>query len=626
MATTFITKDQSKSFKFTSSQNKLFVLEDVTILKTKANSIAIESSGLNYQNEVYIYGNIISGTGISITGQYGRTGKNTIQIGETGTVQATSGLGIDLGGSFSSLINFGSIYGISGGVRMNSIEGLILNTGLISSSTGTAIKIESTSDNGTPTITNSGTIAGDYRAIQSEAPKFKITNSGTITAKQAIGIAIETEAKSKATIINYGEISGETSLYLGDEADYVENFGRIVGFINFNDGKNTFVNSGEVIASYLQFGNDNDIFNNNGGSLAGNVVMRNGDNVVSNIDGILGGNNINYSTVISFGNGQDRLDNTGGTIMGSVEMGAGEDTFDNTNGTIKSIDYLAGFVDLGAGNDTYYGEGAKVQGAVIGGEGDDRYYIDGESANIVEGPGPSEGNDTVISSSSYTLRENIEVLVLAGSGDSYGIGNDLNNILFANNGANRLAGRDGNDIAFGNSGDDRIHGGRGNDALNGGEGNDVLRGGKGNDTLLGEDGDDLLKAGSGKDTLNGGDGDDRLFSGIGKDIMLGGDDADVFIFTNVNQSKNNASADVIKDFETGLDQIDLSAFSATSDPFQPGLLFVPSGPFTGIGHEFRLKTVGSDTELLVDIDGDKNADMRIIIKGVTLLEEADFIL
>ena len=93
--------------------------------------------------------------------------------------------------------------------------------------------------------------------------------------------------------------------------------------------------------------------------------------------------------------------------------------------------------------------------------------------------------------------------------------------------------------------DDLMRGDRDDDVLAGGAGNDRLDGGKGADILMGDAGDDRLKGGKGDDVLNGGAGDDRL---------QGQQGADVFVF------QAGDGHDLVKDFDSGEDMLNLTAF------------------------------------------------------------------
>jgi D-alanyl-D-alanine carboxypeptidase len=139
---------------------------------------------------------------------------------------------------------------------------------------------------------------------------------------------------------------------------------------------------------------------------------------------------------------------------------------------------------------------------------------------------------------------------------------DKNNQLMGLGGNDTLVGGNGNDRLSGGSGRDTLEGGAGNDKLMGGSGRDILEGGAGNDRLVSADGNDRLSGGSGRDTLEGGAGHDKLMGGSGRDILeggagndtlIGGSDADTFLFTSADRGR-----DVIRDFKSGVDRIDLS--------------------------------------------------------------------
>ncbi|MEC9196735.1 MAG: calcium-binding protein [Pseudomonadota bacterium] len=83
----------------------------------------------------------------------------------------------------------------------------------------------------------------------------------------------------------------------------------------------------------------------------------------------------------------------------------------------------------------------------------------------------------------------------------------------------------------------------GDDRLAGTEQNDKLQGYAGNDTIFGAEG---------RDTISGGDGDDRIEGGLGFDELTGGLGADRFVFADY------AGADVILDFEVGVDLLELT--------------------------------------------------------------------
>ena len=89
---------------------------------------------------------------------------------------------------------------------------------------------------------------------------------------------------------------------------------------------------------------------------------------------------------------------------------------------------------------------------MIGGRGDDTYIMDGDIDDITEDLGA--GIDTVKSSVTYTLRANLENLILTGSAALSGSGNALNNTLIGNTGDNTLTGGSGLDVVTGGAGRD----------------------------------------------------------------------------------------------------------------------------------------------------------------------------
>lgn len=193
------------------------------------------------------------------------------------------------------------------------------------------------------------------------------------------------------------------------------------------------------------------------------------------------------------------------------------------------------------------------QTIIIGTDGDDT--LSGAAADETVQAG--QGNDILFG------RYGDDQL-FGGSGHDRLEGGQGNDRLFGNAGRDVLLGGDDRDVLLGGAGNDRLLGEDGNDVLKGGTDNDVLIGGEGRDRLYGEEGNDVLLGSEGEDSLYGGEGQDRLVGGGGADLLSGGqgDDllsggfgADLFIFGT------GFGDDVIADFETGLDRIDLSGFA-----------------------------------------------------------------
>ncbi|MHA3980922.1 right-handed parallel beta-helix repeat-containing protein [Halovulum sp. GXIMD14794] len=214
---------------------------------------------------------------------------------------------------------------------------------------------------------------------------------------------------------------------------------------------------------------------------------------------------------------------------------------------------------------------------VSGDDGDDRLYGDGNANNISGG----DGDDVL---SGYAGNDTLK----GGAGDD------------------RIKAHGGNDTLNGNSGADRLNGGRGDDKISGGTGNDRLNGRTGDDVLNGGEGDDVLRGTRGNDTLDGGDGNDIVDGGRGDDVMTGGAGSDTFKF------RLSPGNDVITDFETGTDLIDLTRFD------------IDSGDFGDILAS-ALSSAGGDASFDMSVLGTEGS---IRFKGIEVsdLDQNDFVL
>ncbi|MDX1917602.1 MAG: calcium-binding protein [Candidatus Caenarcaniphilales bacterium] len=396
-----------------------------------------------------------------------------------------------------------------------------------------------------------------------------------------------------------------------DDVYVVDNVGDVV--TELADEGNDRVRSsisytlGDNVEELTLFGDSNDLIGI--GNDLDNILI--GSNQNDTLDGGLG------SDQMSGGRGNDIyiVDSSGDAITEQANQG--------TDTVRSSIDFtlpanvenleLLGSTDLnGTGNSLNNmitgNDGANIlnggSGAdtLIGGLGDDIYIVDNPGDTVIEEFG--EGTDTVESSVSFSLSENVENLELTGSGDIDGAGNDLANQITGNTGANRLDGGIGADILIGGAGNDTYivddsgdqvieNTNEGTDTvissidyilganlenltLSGdlaidGTGNSLdntLIGNDQNNTLDGQIGDDLLIGGAGDDHLIGGSGDDSLAGGIGNDFLEGGTGDDLY---TGYESGAGFGSDIIFDSAGADDVLDLSSltidFTPGSDPF-----------------------------------------------------------
>lgn len=183
-----------------------------------------------------------------------------------------------------------------------------------------------------------------------------------------------------------------------------------------------------------------------------------------------------------------------------------------------------------------------------------------------------------------------------------------------------------NDYFAAASGDDTLLGDAGNDTLSGDAGTDRLTGGIGNDSLLGGKGADVLTGDAGRDTLAGGSGADKLTGGADSDLLLGGVDRlrDVFIYTDISESGRGAARDIIVNFTTGIDDMDLRAIDANT-ALHGNQTFVFS---RSTAQANAVWMVDSGTGLLLrgDVDGNLVADFEIRLNDITALRAVDILL
>ncbi len=189
----------------------------------------------------------------------------------------------------------------------------------------------------------------------------------------------------------------------------------------------------------------------------------------------------------------------GGDGNDSVSGGADNDIVAGNGGT----DTLLG----GEGDDIL--DGGLGGDVLDGGNGDDVYIVDNALDTIINETATS-GYDEVDAGVSINLPNEIENLVLTGTGNITGAGNSLNNILVGNDQKNIINGLGGDDDIYGTAGDDTLRGSTGNDYLNGG-GTDLfgqvvidfdrLEGGIGDDLYAVDSGDTVVEnTGEGNDT------------------------------------------------------------------------------------------------------------------------------
>ena len=342
---------------------------------------------------------------------------------------------------------------------------------------------------------------------------------------------------------------------------------------------------------------------------------------------------------------------TGDSTSNFSEAGGGGRTVTITDGTIEHFTILTGSgadtITTGDGDDIIKtGNGASTVSAgqgtnlIIGGRNSDtitaldggNFINAGDGANEITSGGGDDtirsgnGADTIVSaggSDKITLHGGADT-VEAGAGhdrlviDYSAMTTDVTGGITGGNYGTGYTGHIADarvsSIDFKRSESFNITTGSGDDAVVTGDGADMLRGGLGND---------ILRSGAGRDNLMGGGGNDHLFGGLGEDLMAGGSGADVFVFRTAAEAGNGPTHDVIEDFKSGSDRIDLSAVDANSNHAgDQDFDFIGSAAFSSKAGELHLR----NGVVSGDINGDGKADFAVEIANLAALTSSDFIL
>ncbi len=274
------------------------------------------------------------------------------------------------------------------------------------------------------------------------------------------------------------------------------------------------------------------------------------DTVQTSISYTLGANLENLTLT-----GSAVVDGTGNTLANSI-------TGNDANNTL----------DGGTGVDT-----------LIGGLGDDTYMVDDAADVVVEAA--SAGTDSVQSTISYILADNVENLTLMGTAAINGTGNTLNNTITGNAANNTLDGGTGVDTLIGGLGDDTYVVDIAGDLVveNAGEGTDTVQ--SSISYTLVANVENLVITGTStrngvgnslNNVLSGNSGINKLDGGVGADTLIGGAGNDTYVV-------DNAGDVVIENAGEGTDLIQTS-ISYTLSANVENLTLTGSGAISGNGN------------------------------------------
>ncbi|GAB3433672.1 VCBS domain-containing protein [Massilia solisilvae] len=333
-------------------------------------------------------------------------------------------------------------------------------------------------------------------------------------------------------------------------------------------------------------GNDTYVVDN-----VGDVVIENPGEGTDTVQ-----SSVNYTLTANVENlvlsGSGSIYGTGNALDNVITGNSGSNVLSGMDGN----DTLVG----NAGNDTL--DGGTGADNMQGGTGDDTYVVDSTGDVVTEAAGA--GTDTVRSSISYTLGDNLENLTLLGTDSLDGRGNTLDNVILGNSGSNQLFGDAGNDTLNGGAGADHMEGGLGDDTYvvddagdlvveAAGAGTDVVQSsisytltdnvenlkltGAANIDGTGNELNNTITGNTGANALAGGSGDDLLDGGAGADTLTGGTGNDTYVV-------DNAGDTVVENAGEGLDTVQASVSFVLSANVE-NLTLTGGAAINGTGNE-----------------------------------------
>ncbi|MBC7954127.1 MAG: hypothetical protein H7Z12_20205 [Rhodospirillaceae bacterium] len=259
----------------------------------------------------------------------------------------------------------------------------------------------------------------------------------------------------------YGEAGTDTVSYLAYSTSAV--------VVNLTTGTATGGGGADVLAG----------FENITGSTYNDTLT--GDAAVNTLSGNAGNDTLDGgagadSLIGGAGNDIYYVDNTTDIVTEAVSEGT-DTVYSSANFTLAAnVENLTGQGGTGltltgnasvniitgtSGDDSL--NGGTLADTLIGGAGNDAYYVDNTSDVVTELS--SEGTDTVYSSVNLTLTANVENLTGQGATGRTFTGNTLANVMTGTTGADIIDASSGNDTIMGSGGADALYGSTGDDSF-----------------------------------------------------------------------------------------------------------------------------------------------------------------
>lgn len=270
----------------------------------------------------------------------------------------------------------------------------------------------------------------------------------------------------------------------------------------------------------------------------------------------------------------------------------------------------------GDGNDSLYGgagddilDGGKGTDYLSGGDGSDTYFVD-SSADIVEDNSSDNGVDTIVSSVSWTLKNDVENLQLSGSVAINATGNSASNLLTGNSAANILDGKAGADTMVGGAGDDSYVVENIGDVIVELDSEGIDKVTSSVNYSLSANVENLVLSGTSgingtgnslSNSITGNSGVNRIDGGSGADVLIGGGGNDTYVVDN--------AGDVVTEVSGGGTDTVESSISWTLAAEIENLTLTGAGSIAGTGNSLGNAIKGNSANNR--LDGAGGADTMI---------------
>jgi Ca2+-binding RTX toxin-like protein len=279
---------------------------------------------------------------------------------------------LDISGTISGMGEHGydiAVYGTDNRITIEKDGELTGDLGFYNQATGTSIINNGTIDTKYGVmdsevgidLTNSGSIASGTGAAIGTVAGSKIVNthSGTITSPDNSALDIAGGGTGTTTLINKGEIHGNTAVFDGSDDMKIINHGKIVGDILFADGSDLIDTRKGTVNGEIEGGLGNDIYMVSSQKTDISEISGEGTDTVKSTVNYTLGDNIETLVLLGKGNTNGQGNSSNNHITGN----SGNNTLNGGAG----LDFLNG----GKGNDTLAGGADQDNFVFVKGNGVD---------------------------------------------------------------------------------------------------------------------------------------------------------------------------------------------------------------------------------------------------------------